>query len=194
MIFKNELRLENAHVRLEPLNQSHFEALLPIALANPKLLQFSPSPFGSAEELRANINSAIEGREKEVRYAFAIFHKQQNRFVGSTSFGNLSMANERIEIGWTWLSPEVQGTGFNKRCKQLLLAHAFDTLQLERVEFRIDSRNVASRKGVEKIGGKLEGELRNHTILLDGFRRNTVIYSILKSEWSNLKQTTFDQT
>lgn len=186
---EQEIILENNRVRLEPLKQKHLELLLPIALAYPNLLQYSPSPFGTKEKMEIYIQEALKARAEGSRYAFAIYDKKQEKFVGSTSFGSISNKDKRIEIGWTWLDKTVQGTGLNKECKYLLLKYAFESLEFERVEFRTDSRNLQSRAAIEKIGGKYEGELRSHTLMQDGYRRNTVYYSILKSEWGDVKKT-----
>jgi len=193
MNFENHITLENSRVRLEPLNESHFMELLPIAENQPNLLQFSPSPFGNAEKLKENIQQAIQGRIEKQRYPFAIFDKQKNRFIGSTSFGGISVKDKRIEIGWTWLDKEVQGSGINFYCKHLLLKYAFENLEFERVELKTDSRNLQSRKAIEKIGAKFEGEFRSHTLMPDGFRRNTVYYSILKSEWKEIEDSVFGE-
>lgn len=183
--------LENGRVRLEPLEMEHLGSLLPIALAHPDLLKYGPSPFGSRENLEKYFKSALKAREDQVRYPFVIYDKQVERLVGSTSFGNISPVNLRIEIGWTWLDPAVQGTGINKFCKHLLLTYAFETLQYKRVEFKADVRNAKSRRAMEKIGAQYEGVLRSHTLMLDGSRRDTVYYSILEDEWTDLRSSTF---
>lgn len=93
--------LENNRGRLEPLSLSHLEGLLPISLSQPKLLQYSPSYFGSKTNLEKYINNALASKAEENRYPFAIFNKQKNELAGSTSFGNISNHNQRLEIGWT---------------------------------------------------------------------------------------------
>ena len=191
MNFQSDIVLENERVRLEPLGLQHLPELLPIAQQHPKLLQYSPSPFGSEDGLMQNIELAIKGRENRERYAFAIWDKQFNRYLGSTSFGSISPKDERLEIGWTWLDVAAQGTGLNKHCKFLLLRYAFEQLHYKRVEFKTDSRNLQSRRALEKIGAQYEGELRSHTVLLDGFRRTTAYYSILAEEWPEVKERCF---
>jgi len=185
------ITLENERVKLEPLQQKHFELLLPIALKYPNLLQYSPSPFGSKAALQEYFDIATAGRFNKTRTAFAIFDKQKNEYAGSTSFGNISPKDKRLEIGWTWLDERFQGTGLNKNCKFLMLQYAFESLHFERVEFRSDRRNAKSRRAIEKLGAKYEGELRSHLLMNDGYRRDTVYYSILKAEWKNLKASTF---
>lgn len=182
--------LENRRTRLEPLGLSHLDFLLPIPLKYPNLLRYSPSAFGTREQLETYIQTALKDRANG-RYAFAIFDKEEDRFVGSTSYGNISPANHRLEIGWTWLDKDVQGSGINKYCKHLLLEYAFEVLGWERVELKTDSRNLQSRRAMEKIGAKYEGELRNHVLMRDGYRRNTVYYSILREEWMVIRETIF---
>lgn len=193
MNFKENIVLENKRVRLEPLSDIHLIELLPIAINHPNLLKYSPSPFGTEEQLQENIRKAIDSRADKQRYPFVIFDKQNNTYVGSTSYGNISVKDQRLEIGWTWIDKKSQGTGLNIYCKHLLLAYAFDKLGIQRVEFKTDSRNIQSRKAIEKIGGKFEGELRSHTLMPDGHRRDTVYYSILKNEWNIFKETTFKE-
>lgn len=187
MNFPENLTLENDRVRLEPLSMDHLSELLSITLNYPDLLQFSPSPFGSEELLKRNIEEAITARGDKQRYPFAIFDKLTDKYVGSTSYGNISLKDQRLEIGWTWLDKASQGTGLNKQCKHLLLSHAFAKLEMQRVAFRTDVRNAQSRKAIEKIGGVYEGTLRSHTLMLDGHRRDTVCYSILREEWPTVE-------
>lgn len=189
--FSEEISLEDSRARLEPLGQHHFDVLLPHVLSNPRLLQYSPSPFGTEDAWRAYLDGALEARQQENRYAFAMYDKFRGAFAGSTSFGNISMPNDRLEIGWTWLAPEFQKTGLNRHIKFLMLNYAFETLECERVEFRTDSRNLASRRAIRSIGASFEGLLRRHTLMTDGYRRDTACYSILKSEWPDLRRSRF---
>jgi N-acetyltransferase len=193
MNFTENIVLENKRVRLEPLSEIHLNELVPITINHPNLLQYSPSPFGTEEFLKENIQKAIKSRVDQQRYPFAIFDKLNNRFIGSTSFGNISIKDKRLEIGWTWIDENSQGTGLNKYCKHLMLSYAFENLSMERVEFKTDNRNIQSKKAIEKIGGMFEGILRSHTLMLDGFRRDTAYYSILKNEWEKNKDTIFKE-
>jgi RimJ/RimL family protein N-acetyltransferase len=162
---------------------------LPVATKDKDLLQFSPAPIYTKDLLQKYIDKAVENRLNKNRYTFIVFDKTQNAYAGSTSFLNISNPDDRLEIGATWYGKNFQGTGLNRNCKYLLMEFAFDKLDAERIEFKTDERNLASRKAIEKIGGQLEGILRQHTLMYDGFRRNTVCYSILKSEWRKLKST-----
>jgi len=193
MNFIENIVLENKRIRLEPLSEIHLNELVPIAINHPDLLQYSPSPFGTAELLEENIQKAIKSRGDQQRYPFAIFDKLNNRFIGSTSFGNISIKDKRLEIGWTWVGKESQGTGINKYCKHLMLSYAFENLSMKRIEFKTDNRNIQSKKAIKKIGGTFEGILRSHTLMLDAYRRDTAYYSILKNEWDNINDTIFKE-
>lgn len=191
MDFSRDIVLETDAVRLEPLADSHYPVFEKIALAQPDLIQFSPFPFGTVEATQLYFEDAYEGRRKELRYAFAIIDKRTEHFVGTTSIGFVSVKDRRLEIGWTWIERSLQGSGLNRDCKFLLLRFAFETLEFERVEFRTDARNLRSQKAMVKIGAVYEGELRSHTVMPDGFRRNTRFYGILKEEWPRIRSTVF---
>lgn len=187
--FRNELIFEDSHVRIEPLDPKHFDYLLTISVSKPDLIKFSPSAFGSEMAFKSYIDTALSSRKNNQRYPFALYDKIQNAYIGSSSYGGVSNYDKRVEIGWTWIDPRVQGSGINTHIKYLMLSYVFDDLDFERVEFKIDSRNAQSRRAVEKIGATHEGDLRNHTLMIDGFRRITSIYSIIKPEWPDIKST-----
>jgi RimJ/RimL family protein N-acetyltransferase len=185
--FDEEIILENNFALLRPINKADIDNLLAIAIKDKDLLQFSPVPIYTKSLLKEYIDKAVDNTLNKSRYTFIVFDKIQNAYAGSTAFLNVSNPDDRLEIGATWYGKEFQRTGLNRNCKYLLLQYAFDNLEAERVEFKTDERNSASRKAIEKIGGQFEGILRRHTLMYDGFRRNTVYYSILRSEWSKLK-------
>lgn len=187
-LFSQNLVLENERARLTLLDFSHLEDLVPAATADEKLTQYSPFSIATPNDLKHFIQNSLIDRRHQTRYAFAIYDKQFQEFAGSTSFGSISNKDQRLEIGWTWLGPKFQQTGLNINCKYLLLQYAFEVLKFERVEFRTDERNAKSRAAIEKIGGTFEGILRSHTLMLDGFRRSSVYYSILKEEWQEVKK------
>jgi N-acetyltransferase len=189
--FDEEIILENTFALLRPINETDVDNLLAVATKDKDLLQFSPAQVYTKELLKTYINRAVDNRQNKSRYTFIVFDKTQNAYAGSTSFLNISNTDDRLEIGATWYGKDFQRTGLNRNCKYLLLQYAFDNLKAERVEFKTDERNLASRKAIEKTGGQFEGILRRHTLMYDGFRRNTVCYSILKSEWNELKNHSF---
>ncbi|VTP91657.1 Putative ribosomal N-acetyltransferase YdaF [Sphingobacterium daejeonense] len=176
-----------------PLAEQDIDHLLQVATADVDLLQYSPSPIYNRELLEKYVKKAMENRSSGIRYTFSVFDKTKCAYAGCTSLLNISNLDDRLEIGGTWYGKQFQQTGLNRNCKYLLLEYAFDTLGAERVEFRTDERNQASRTAIEKIGGQLEGILRSHTLMHDGFRRNTVCYSILKREWEGLKKGIFSR-
>ncbi|WP_026951010.1 GNAT family N-acetyltransferase [Algoriphagus mannitolivorans] len=190
--FEQDLVFENEVALLRPIREDDLENLLPVATKDTDLLQYSPFPIFTEDLLQTYIERAIENRRDKIRYTFVVFDKKAQEYAGSTSFLNISNQDDRLEIGGTWYGKEFQRTGLNRHCKYLLLEYVFDFLGASRVEFRIDERNGPSRIAVEKIGGKYEGTLRSHTLLPDGFRRNTVCYSILDAEWEELKEHILD--
>lgn len=189
--FHLDIILKNDLVILEPLNENHIIDLNLVSQKNPNLLHYSPSPFGTEEKLKKYIINAIEDRTILKRYAFAILNNKTKQYVGSTSYGNISNRDKRLEIGWTWLDSQFHGSHLNKNIKYLMIKYAFETLGAEKIEFRTDSRNIASIKALKKIGVSLEGELRSHTLMNDGFRRNTLCFGIIKEEWSKIQEIFF---
>lgn len=189
--FSSPIILQNKRALLQPLTANDDTNLLAVGTASDDLVLYSPYQIHTPELLQSFIHSSLADRTAGFRYPFTIFDKQQNAFAGCTSIANVSNRDKRLEIGWTWIGKPFQQTGLNRACKHLLLSYAFDTLGFERVEFKTDARNSDSRAAIEKIGGRYEGALRNHTLMLDGFRRTTVYYSILKEEWPALKTTVF---
>jgi RimJ/RimL family protein N-acetyltransferase len=185
--FEKEIILENSFALLRPLQFQDIKNLLKIATEDENLLQYSPQPIFSEKLLTEYVEKSIKERENKTRYSFTIFDKRKNSYAGSTSFMNISNVDSRIEIGSTWIAKEFQRTGLNRNCKYLLLDFAFDEMGAERIELKTDERNTASRNAIQKIGAQFEGVLRSHTLMYDGFRRNTAYYSILKNEWDKLK-------
>lgn len=191
--FAKDIILENSRVLLRPLALQDSANLLSVATAQPDLVQFSPYQIHTPAFLANYIQTSLQEREKCFRYPFAVFDKKAQAWAGSTSFANVSSKDRRLEIGWTFIGKSFQATGLNRASKALMLSYAFDELEFERVEFKTDARNSASRNAIEKIGGVYEGALRSHTLMLDGYRRDTVYYSILRNEWLMLKQTVFKE-
>ena len=185
-----EVILEGARSRLEPFKDATEAASLleHIALHEKDLMKFSPSEFNSLNDLVSYFQQSLNERSKGSKYTFLVYDKLNETYAGSTSFGNISDANDRLEIGWTWIGKNFQRTGLNRHNKLLMLEFAFDKLKAARVELKSDARNLQSRKAMEGIGAKYEGQLRSHTVMSDGFRRDTVYYSILKDEWPTVRQ------
>jgi len=185
------ITLENARVRLRPLDVTDFEALKAIAF-DPEIWQWmtTPAPKNSVD-LAAYLADAIAARNAGLRYPFAIIDRETGRLVGSTSYCSFAPKDRRLEIGWTWLGREFQRTGINRAAKHLLLSYAFGELGCERVELKTDARNKRSQEAMRRIGATEEGTLRSHLITQGGVRRDSVYFSILKPEWDELRQTVF---
>lgn len=126
---------------------------------------------------------ALNNREKLTEYAFVVLDKRTNEYAGSTRFYDMQLSNKTLQLGYTWYGKQFQGTGLNKHCKYLLLEFAFEKMNVERVEFRADNANETSKAAMKSIGCKVDGILRSNMTKLDGGRRDSIILSILRSEW-----------
>ncbi|TGE14252.1 GNAT family N-acetyltransferase [Hymenobacter elongatus] len=185
------ITLENARVRLRPLEAADFEDLK-VVIFDDEVWRFTTMPNpGDAVGLAAYLTQAMQDREKHARYPFAIIDRQSGRVVGSTSYGSFAMPDKRLEIGWTWLGRDFQRTGLNRAAKHLLLKYAFGELGCERVELKTDARNWQSREAMRRMGATEEGTLRSHMFAQGGLRRDSVYFSVLKPEWDALRQTVF---
>lgn len=176
--------LENDRVKLSPLSLGNYANLQSVA-AEHKLVQYSPSDIESPASLKTYVEIALKKQKQRSSLPFIIYDKQALAFAGCTRYMNIDHKNKVLEIGSTWIGKKFQGTGLNAQMKHLLINHAFNKLEFEKVSFRIDERNLQSRKAVEKLGAILEGILRENVYLLDGYKRNTCCYGILKNEWEH---------
>lgn len=183
-------RLENSRVKLSLLDLSNYKHLEAIAQEK-DLIYYSPSDISTPEKLKHYVELAVDGYYHKTIIPFIIYDKKKEAYAGSTRFGLIHWKNKLLHIGWTWIGKDFQGTGLNANMKFLMLQYTFETLAFEKVEFRIDERNMKSRRAVEKLGAKLEGTLRKDTLMKDGFRRSTCCYGILKEEWPQIKATIF---
>lgn len=183
--------LENDFVKLSLLDLSNYKHLVPIS-QELDLIHYSPSTIHTEKALHDYVEKAVNGYYQKMTIPFIVLDKKKNTYAGSTRFGLIDWKNKVLHIGWTWIGREFQGTGLNKHMKYLMLEYAFETLDFEKVEFRIDERNSRSRAATENIGATLEGILRKDVVLNEGYRRNTCCYGILKEEWSGIKSTFFN--
>ncbi len=182
-----DIALENDFVKLIPLSLDNYRQLISIAL-QPKLLQFSPSDIESEVSLKNYVTTALDQKAARTSIPFLVYSKRHKAAVGCTRYMNIDWKNKVLHIGATWLGREFHGTGINTQMKILMITYAFDALHFEKIEFRIDERNIRSRKAVEKLGAVLEGILRQNVFLPDGFKRNTCCYGILHKEWEHFKK------
>jgi RimJ/RimL family protein N-acetyltransferase len=190
--FTTPLILEDELVRIEPLEEKHFELLLPTALQT-DLWRFTMQKIKSVEDFRKYFDTALKEKQQKKSYPFAYFNKQTRQYCGSTRFGNIDFNNKRVEIGWTWLNTSLHGSGFNKHCKFLLLSYGFEQLQLNRIELKTSHLNLISQKAMRKIGAVHEGVFRNHIINEDGTIRHSHYFSFIKEEWPATKENIFKE-
>ena len=179
--------LEGRYVRLEPLGSSHLEGLVAVGL-DPELWRWTTSVVGTPEEMRAYLDEALEAQARGIALPYATIERNSGRVVGSTRFGNVDPTNRRVEIGWTWVAPPWQRTAINTEAKLLMLHHAFEAMDCIRVELKTDALNARSREAIRRIGAVEEGTLRSHMITASGRVRDTVYYSILRSEWPEVRR------
>ncbi|SAL23118.1 GCN5-related N-acetyltransferase [Caballeronia arvi] len=174
--------LEGEHVRLVPLTHEH-EPALTAAASDGELWKlwytFVPSP----DQTRAYIDTALDMRDRLGAHPFAVVDVKSGAIVGSTRYFAVDEANRRLEIGHTWYAKRMQKTALNTETKLLLLTHAFEKLDAIAVEFRTHFMNHASRTAIARLGAKQDGILRSHQVGRDGVLRDTVVFSIIQSEW-----------
>ncbi|MDB5235577.1 MAG: hypothetical protein JWR44_2570 [Hymenobacter sp.] len=192
MNFSLPIVLENSRARLRPLELSDFEALKAVAF-DAELWRYTLTRGDDPVSLAAYLRQAIEAREQGLRYPFAIIDRLTGELAGSTSYYNVSEADKRLSIGYTWVGTKFQRSGLNRGCKHLLFTHAFGLLGCERVELETDSLNHKSRTAMTRMGATEEGTLRSHRPTQGGIRRDTVIFSVIKPEWPVLRQSTFQE-
>lgn len=180
------LTLQNPKVILRPLQKSDEDLLFPIAQEK-ELWVYGLKDLSIRENLNQYIQSALADRAAGICAVWTIIDAASGKIAGCTRLAEISWKDERGQIGWTWIGKEFQGSGLNKAMKYEILKYGFETLGLNRIELKADERNVQSRKAILKLGATEEGTLRQHMKIADGFIRNTVFYSILKSEWPEIK-------
>lgn len=178
--------LEGEFIRLEPLRREHMKDLCEVGL-DEELWRWTTSLIKTPAEMKKYVEIALDEQKRGVSLPFATIEKRTKKAIGSTRFGNIDAKNRRVEIGWTWIAKDWQRTGVNTEAKFLMLRHAFENWKCIRVELKTDFLNEKSRKAILRIGAKEEGIFRKHIINESGRIRDTVYYSIIDSEWENVK-------
>jgi RimJ/RimL family protein N-acetyltransferase len=200
------LVLEGTHVRLEPLSWEHLRALSAIVARHRETYRLTSVP-AEAEGMAGYLEVALAQAEANTALPFATVERARGTVVGSTRFWNLEYWSwpaghplrrqegvpDAVEIGYSWLAPEAQRTAINTEAKLLMLAHAFETWQVHRVTIKTDVRNARSRAAIERLGARLDGVLRAATPASDGGIRDTAWYSLLASEWPEVRQRLTDR-
>jgi RimJ/RimL family protein N-acetyltransferase len=177
--------LENAFVRLEPLEERHREPLR-IAGDDPDLWRFANVNLNN-DDFDAWMDHRLSELATTSDLTWAVFDKHSQSYAGSTSYLAVVLAHKRLEIGWTWYSKRVWAGAVNPSCKFLLFEHGFERLGLNRMELKADARNTRSCKAMERMGAKFEGIHRSHMVRPDGRLRDTAWYSVICEEWPGVK-------
>jgi RimJ/RimL family protein N-acetyltransferase len=185
MPWLESVSLRGAHARLEPLSQDHCDGLTE-AVKDGELWKLWYTSVPKPEDMRKEIDRRLALQAAGAMLPFTVFDAG-GKIAGMTTYMNVDAANRRVEIGSTWYAGRVQRSGVNTECKLLLLAHAFEKLDCIAVEFRTHFFNHQSRRGIERLGAKQDGILRSHQIAANGTLRDTVVYSIIASEWPTVK-------
>jgi len=183
MIHVEPVALEFNGVHLEPLSLEHVDGLR-LAALDGELWNLRVTSVPEPHRTQAYVHAALEMKD---RVAFAVVDSSSGNVIGSTSYHDIVPAIDRVEIGYTWYAKSVQRSHVNTSCKLLLLSHAFDTLGCAVVGFRTDNFNFASQKAIERLGAKKDGVIRHHGLRRDGTVRDTVMYSIVRGEWPEIK-------
>jgi len=180
------VKLEGERVRLLPLQKSH-KVDLAFAASDGNLWRLWYTSVPAPAVVDSYLETALAEQDAGLSLPFAVIDKQTDALVGCTRFMNVEAGHKRLEIGCTWYAKKVQRTGLNTECKYLLLKHAFETLGCIAVEFRTHFHNRPSREAILRLGAKQDGILRNHRIDERGNLRDTVVFSILDSEWRTVR-------
>jgi RimJ/RimL family protein N-acetyltransferase len=186
MAFADPLSLTGRHASLAPLSQAHHEDLVDAA-RDGDLWTLWYTSVPTPDQMAVEIDRRLQLQQEGSMLPFAIIEKSSGAAVGMTTFLNIDARNRRVEIGATWYRRRVQRSALNTECKLLLLTHAFERLLCIAVEFRTHFFNRQSRAGIERLGAKLDGILRQHQLGRDGTLRDTCVYSILDHEWPTVK-------
>jgi N-acetyltransferase len=183
----NEIQIQGNLVLLEVLSTKHIESLTE-AVKDGELWELWYTSAPEPKDVKAYIETAISEFRNDKSLPFIIIRKKDNKVIGTTRFMNADSQNKIIEIGATWYSKSAQKTGLNTECKYLLLKYAFESLEFIAVEFRTHIHNNQSRESIDRLGAKQDGILRNHKIDKSGCLRDTVVFSIINSEWNTVKK------
>jgi N-acetyltransferase len=179
--------LQGSHVRLEPLTSDHLDGLCEFGL-DPELWRFTTTVLRTREDMVEYLETALESEQEGTARPFATILLESGQLIGCTRFGDIDLDHRHVEIGWTWVGVPWHRTAVNTEAKYLMLRHAFDTLGCIRVAFKTDSINERSRRAILRLGAKEEGTFRNHMIVQNGRYRHTVYFSVIDSEWPEVKK------
>src|SRR3984957_9210843 len=185
MPWPDPVSLSGPHAQLKRLSHDHCDGLTE-AVKDGEVWKLWYTSIPKAEDMRKEIDRRLGLQASGAMLPFTVFDAE-GKIAGMTTYMNVDAANRRVEIGSTWYAKRVQRTALNTQCKLLLLTHAFEKLDCIAVEFRTHFFNHQSRRGIERLGAKQDGILRNHQIAPNGTLRDTVVFSIIASEWPTVK-------
>jgi RimJ/RimL family protein N-acetyltransferase len=185
-MYAPEIVLENERVLLRPLEIGDAIHLKAISENESENWEFGLESAAGEENLNRYLASAIQGAKELHSYPFIIFDKRFGQYAGSTRYYQIQPKHRRLAIGYTWIGNAFKQTGLNAHCKLLLLTHAFESMNMERIEFMADTLNTRSIASILALGAQREGTLRSHAVRPNGTRRDTAVFSILKQEWLEL--------
>jgi RimJ/RimL family protein N-acetyltransferase len=180
------LTLEGSRVRLEPLSESHLDGLCAVGL-DPELWKLIPIQVLDCDQMMRYVRAQLSDQERGTSIPFVTVDRDSGQVVGSTRFMNIDVPNKRVEIGSTWIGRPWQRTAINTEAKFLMMRHAFETWGCNRVEWKTDSLNTPSRNAILRLGAREEGIFRNHMVTWSGRIRHTVYFSVIASEWPDVK-------
>ena len=186
MTFIKPVILKGTRCELLPLSHDHHDALVD-SVKDGEFWKAWYTLVPPPEKMKDEIHRRLNLEKQGLMLPFSIIDLSAQKVVGMTTFLNIEPQFRRVEIGATWIRKSCQRTGINTEAKLLLLTHAFETLKCIAVEFRTHFFNTQSRKGIERLGAKLDGILRNHMIMPDNTLRDTCVYSIIENEWNTVK-------
>ena len=186
MSWPKPVTLHSKTVQLEPLSIDHVSDLID-AVQDGKLYNHWYTSIPQPKNMEIEIERRLKLQDKGTMLPFAVKSLKTEKAVGMTTYMNVDKENKRVEIGSTWYAKSVQRTSLNTECKLMLLEHAFENLACICVEFRTHFMNHQSRRGIERLGAKLDGILRSNAIQKNGTIRDTAVYTIISSEWSSVK-------
>ena len=186
MSWPKPVTLHSKTVQLEPLSLDHVSDLIN-AVKDGKLYNHWYTSIPQPKNMKMEIERRLKLQDMGTMLPFAVISLKTEKAVGMTTYMNVDKENKRVEIGSTWYAKSVQRTSLNTECKLMLLEHAFENLACICVEFRTHFMNHQSRRGIERLGAKLDGILRSNAIQKNGTIRDTAVYTIISSEWSSVK-------
>ncbi|SEN88878.1 Protein N-acetyltransferase, RimJ/RimL family [Paenisporosarcina quisquiliarum] len=179
--------LEGTTITLVPLEMKYKEQVYE-ALKNPDVWKYTWREVKTFDDIEQILLIAVQNKDDGKQLPFMVKDKLSGEIIGTTRIGDIDTANRNVEIGWTWLTPSAWRTKVNTECKFLILQYCFEELKVLRVQFSISGQNIRSQKAVERIGAVKEGIFRKHRIKADGTIHDNIFYSIVDTEWIDVKR------